>query len=97
MKTIVLVLSLCAVLSANTTQNTKKTLQLPANKLQLCSMYEESFLTSADIYEDTKSCYDLKYSILSFKQMLLSECPLDSEYIKVIWYLQKTHDMNCGE
>jgi hypothetical protein len=59
-------------------------------------MYEGSFITSADVYEDTKSCYDLKYSILSFKQMILAECDIDPEYIKVIWYLQKTYEKNCG-
>ena len=67
------------------------------NKTQLCSVYEEAFINSAELYEDTKSCYDLKYSILSFKQMILTECEMDPEYVGVIWYLQNQYNENCNE
>jgi hypothetical protein len=69
--------------------------RLPVNKIQMCGIYEDSFLTSASVYEDNKNCYDLTYSILSFKQMLLSECPLDSDYVEVIYYLQKQFKKEC--
>jgi hypothetical protein len=60
-----------------------------------CVVYEEAFVTSADLYEDTKNCYDLKYSILSFKQMILMECDMDPDYVTIIWYLQNQYTQNC--
>ena len=67
------------------------------NKSQICAMYEESFIVSADLYEDTKSCLDLNYSVLSFKQMLLTKCQIDPEYVKVVWYLDKQLKQKCDK
>lgn len=71
--------------------------ELPVNKSQQCVVYEEAFVSSAGIYEDTKNCYDLKYSILSFKQMILMECDMDPDYVTIIWYLQNQYNQNCED
>lgn len=76
---------------------TAESVKPAVNKTQLCSVYEESFINSADLYESTKNCYDLKYSILSFKQMILTDCEMDPEYVGVIWYLQNQYYENCND
>ena len=56
----------------------------PVNKSQLCEMYYGSFIISLDLYEETKSCLDLEYGILSFKQLLLTKCDnIDQDDIDV--------------
>jgi hypothetical protein len=67
----------------------------PVNKLQLCATYEASFLTSAELYEDTKSCHDLMYSILSFKQMVIVGCDIDKDDVPIAWYVNKQIKENC--
>jgi hypothetical protein len=88
MKKIVLVLLLSGVslIASNV---------LPVNKTQLCSIYEDSFYASADVWEDAGSCMDLKYSILSFKQMLLVECPIEPDMVTIIYYLDKQYKKEC--
>lgn len=69
----------------------------PVNKSQICANYEESFITSAGVYEDTKNCYDLKYSILSFKQMILTDCEIEKDYVTIAYYLNESYKLNCKE
>lgn len=73
-----------------------ESIQPAVNKIQLCGVYEEAFINSADLYDTSKSCYDLQYSILSFKQMILTNCNIDEDEVVMVWYLQKQLDENCA-
>jgi hypothetical protein len=61
----------------------------PVNKLQLCEMYEVSFVTSAEVFFDTESCPDAAYSVLSFKQLLLTNCLIDQTDIVLAEQMNK--------
>lgn len=64
----------------------------PVNKTQVCDVYYTSFVTSLDIYQETKSCYDVKYSTLSFAQLVLNNCDLDQDDFEIAEYAQKLEE-----
>ena len=60
---------------------------LPVNKTQLCGAYEEAFIASATVYQDIGECNDLQYSLASFKQLIYTQCPIDKDYVTIVYYL----------
>jgi hypothetical protein len=68
----------------------------PVNKTQLCEMYYDSFITSADIFSETNSCLDATYSVLSFKQLLLTQCEIDKDDIEIAKMMYNI-DKNCSQ
>ena len=67
----------------------------PVNKTQLCGAYEEAFIASATVYQDIGECNDLQYSLASFKQLIYTQCPIDKDYVTIVYYLstQKCKDL----
>lgn len=54
-----------------------------------CATYEQTFLTSADIFTETNSCQSQTTSIDAFKQLLLNHCPVDTNDITIVYYLHQ--------
>jgi hypothetical protein len=92
-----LLLLLSLTVSLYATADLSKIKSVVVNKSQACVVYEESFMTAASLYEDTKSCYDLEYAILSTKQMILTKCDFDEDYLAIAWYHNVLFNRDCKE
>lgn len=57
--------------------------------LASCDTYEQMFISSAETFAETNSCQSQTASINAFKQLLLSRCPIDTDYVTIVYYLRQ--------